>query len=130
MALANIAHWLYSRGLRVVMIDWDLEAPGLENFFYESEEQLRSIRSQLGVIDLLEGYKRQFQHLPLPPPEERDRQNTLPVLQEHLTSVKHSLHAVHPPTSEVRGGALWLLSAGWRSGDRFAEYARSVQRFD
>ena len=28
MALANVARWFYLQGLRVVMIDWDLEAPG------------------------------------------------------------------------------------------------------
>ena len=27
MALANVARWFYLQGLRVVMIDWDLEAP-------------------------------------------------------------------------------------------------------
>ncbi|HYE71696.1 MAG TPA: P-loop NTPase, partial [Blastocatellia bacterium] len=31
MALANVAEWLYRQGLRVVIIDWDLEAPGLES---------------------------------------------------------------------------------------------------
>ena len=39
MALANVAEWLYQRGLRVIMIDWDLEAPGLENFFYSSPDE-------------------------------------------------------------------------------------------
>ena len=33
MALANIAVVLMRRGLRVLMVDWDLEAPGLENYF-------------------------------------------------------------------------------------------------
>src|SRR5262245_38177232 len=33
MALANVAVLLARRGLRVLMIDWDLEAPGLENYF-------------------------------------------------------------------------------------------------
>lgn len=33
MAIANVAELLYSRGLRVLMADFDLEAPGLEQFF-------------------------------------------------------------------------------------------------
>jgi MinD-like ATPase involved in chromosome partitioning or flagellar assembly len=33
MALANIAVLLAQRGKRVLMIDWDLEAPGLERYF-------------------------------------------------------------------------------------------------
>lgn len=35
MALANIATLLSKWGKKVLMIDWDLEAPGLENFFKE-----------------------------------------------------------------------------------------------
>jgi MinD-like ATPase involved in chromosome partitioning or flagellar assembly len=33
MALANIAVLLARRGLNVLSVDWDLEAPGLENYF-------------------------------------------------------------------------------------------------
>ena len=33
MALANIAVLLAQRGLRVMAVDWDLEAPGLERYF-------------------------------------------------------------------------------------------------
>ena len=33
MALANVADILARRGLRVLVIDFDLEAPGLERYF-------------------------------------------------------------------------------------------------
>src|SRR5215831_12610747 len=33
MALANIAVLLARRGLRVLVVDWDFEAPGLERYF-------------------------------------------------------------------------------------------------
>jgi Mrp family chromosome partitioning ATPase len=33
MALANIALLLARRNLRVLTVDWDLEAPGLERYF-------------------------------------------------------------------------------------------------
>jgi MinD-like ATPase involved in chromosome partitioning or flagellar assembly len=32
MALANIAELFYRRGLKVLMVDFDLEAPGLERY--------------------------------------------------------------------------------------------------
>src|SRR5690349_15015464 len=33
MALANVAVLLARRGLKVLVVDWDLEAPGLERYF-------------------------------------------------------------------------------------------------
>ena len=33
MALANIAVLLARRGLKVLMVDWDFEAPGLDRYF-------------------------------------------------------------------------------------------------
>src|SRR5208337_1555092 len=61
MALANVAECLYRRGARVLMVDWDLEAPGLEYFFYSSDDgQIDKIRSHLGVIDMLLDYQRQY----------------------------------------------------------------------
>ena len=53
MALANIAALIAKWGKQVLIIDWDLEAPGLENFYrkYLSVEQV-SLKE--GVIDLLD----------------------------------------------------------------------------
>src|ERR1700730_11425311 len=39
MALANIAVLLAGRGLRVLMVDWDLEAPGIENYLSDFKVQ-------------------------------------------------------------------------------------------
>ncbi|MCB9314590.1 MAG: ParA family protein [Lewinellaceae bacterium] len=52
MALANVATLLSKWGKKVLMIDWDLEAPGLENFF---KEPLKTTNwsKQRGVLDLL-----------------------------------------------------------------------------
>jgi cellulose biosynthesis protein BcsQ len=71
LALANVAEWYYRQGLRVVMIDWDLEAPGLESFFFDVKDEtgkksIEAIQSQLGLIDLLTNYQRLFPTLPLP----------------------------------------------------------------
>src|SRR5438309_3905571 len=50
MALANIAVLLARRGLRVLAVDWDLEAPGLHHFFalYGVDPS-----KSLGLLDLL-----------------------------------------------------------------------------
>ena len=43
MALANVAEWFRLQGLKVVMVDWDLEAPGLESFFSADTAERESI---------------------------------------------------------------------------------------
>lgn len=54
MALVNAGVLLARWGYRVLLVDWDLEAPGLEGFFRDqiSPDQLAARR---GVLDLLEG---------------------------------------------------------------------------
>lgn len=52
MALANIATMLSHWGYRVLMVDWDLEAPGLENYFKEYIS-VEEIAKRKGLIDLL-----------------------------------------------------------------------------
>ena len=59
MALANIAELFYQVGLKVLMVDWDLEAPGLERFFFPPDE-LDEVLAQEGIIDMLLGYKQQM----------------------------------------------------------------------
>jgi WD40 repeat protein/cellulose biosynthesis protein BcsQ len=128
MALANVAEWFYRKGLRVVVIDWDLEAPGLESFFYSSENDLERIRSQLGLVDVLTSYKRHFTQLP-PPSEPGDM---VELLQEYLPPIHHALYPIRGGYEALRTAdpALFLLPSGWRAGDRFAAYAQAVQRFD
>jgi tetratricopeptide (TPR) repeat protein len=55
MALANVAVLLTQYGYKTLVVDWDLEAPGLEFFFknYFSEVDLPKIAQQEGVVDLL-----------------------------------------------------------------------------
>ncbi len=123
MALANVAELFYRRGLRVVMIDWDLEAPGLENYFYSSPDELEHVRCQLGLIDLLQAYKRQYPRLPLPLGEQNP-EVFRSILQEYFWPLARWLYPVHAPKHEDDGNsaALWLLPSGWRSEDRFSIY--------
>jgi cellulose biosynthesis protein BcsQ len=60
MALANVAQWYYLQGKRVVIVDWDLEAPGLEGYFLSDDEKLKEFKSRPGVIDMLEEYKLRY----------------------------------------------------------------------
>ena len=46
MALANIAILLSQMNLRVLAVDWDLEAPGLEKYF---DEHLPKNRVKVGL---------------------------------------------------------------------------------
>ena len=52
MAVANVAWILASNGNRVLIIDWDLEAPGLHKYFHPflRDKKLSNTR---GVIDFV-----------------------------------------------------------------------------
>ncbi|GIH06042.1 hypothetical protein Rhe02_41090 [Rhizocola hellebori] len=56
MALANVAWILAANGKRVLVSDWDLEAPGLHRFFRPFID-LRLLDSAGGVIDLVRKYE-------------------------------------------------------------------------
>ncbi len=49
MAIANIGALLVRRGLRVLCVDFDLEAPGLDRYF----EERTTRKSSVGLLDLL-----------------------------------------------------------------------------
>lgn len=51
MALANVAAELASRGKRVLMVDFDLEAPGLDTFPFRAPKE-----SQRGLVDFIQTY--------------------------------------------------------------------------
>jgi MinD-like ATPase involved in chromosome partitioning or flagellar assembly len=54
MALANVAALLCRAGHAVLVVDWDLEAPGLHKFFEQSSPLLKSeINIRPGVLDAI-----------------------------------------------------------------------------
>lgn len=134
MALANVGRWFQSRGLDVVLVDWDLEAPGLESYFVSDAAQRTSLQGRLGLLDLISTYKDLFPSLPhpaastaltLPDPFAEVLDDTLPPLAPLLATL--------PPSASEEGrsaGRLRLLTAGCRSAAAFADYAEAVQRFD
>ncbi|MFL6256558.1 MAG: KGGVGR-motif variant AAA ATPase [Pyrinomonadaceae bacterium] len=53
MALANVAALLSKWGQRVLAIDWDIEAPGLEKYFQNDPSKLAASREERpGVVDI------------------------------------------------------------------------------
>ncbi len=118
MAMANIAELLYAQGLKVLMIDWDLEAPGLERYF---PIELESALKQPGVMDMVSDYKRA---LAAPPVGERkdDPELNLPDIDSYLLDVY--------PDEQRSIGKLWLMPAGRRVGDDFDRYGKLVRMFD
>jgi hypothetical protein len=116
MALANIAELLYTEGFSVLMIDWDLEAPGLDTYFPNISQE---VRSHLGLIDLLQDYK-SYVSSNLPPSGEDPW--PFPELSRYW-------NYVYSPREEGRG-VLRLMSAGKRDGEAFGDYASRVKSFD
>lgn len=53
MALANVATLLAKWGHSVLVVDWDLEAPGLERYFSDRVNAQRVRASYTGVVDLI-----------------------------------------------------------------------------
>jgi tetratricopeptide (TPR) repeat protein len=136
MALANVALWMRLQGLRVAMVDWDLEAPGLESFFL-APGQLLEMRSQVGVIDTLVSYTKVFprfrEHLAGAGRQEQDPTAALNAKVAVLADLLPPLSALNPiPVSgtAAQNGDLLLMTAGLRIEGNFAAYAHAVQAFD
>lgn len=55
MALANTAWILASNGLKVLVVDWDLDSPGLHKFFHPFLDSAK-VTATAGIIDLITDY--------------------------------------------------------------------------
>jgi tetratricopeptide (TPR) repeat protein len=55
MALANVAWILASQGLKVLVVDWDLDSPGLHRYFHPFLDP-RKIVATPGVVELISDY--------------------------------------------------------------------------
>lgn len=132
MALANIAELLYLRGLKVLMVDFDLEAPGLERYFNVPNAMTKpqEVLSKRGVIDMLLSYL-ELRSLPC-------FDTVREVVPETLLQKDEFPHRVEPlkeflvPIYEKNalGGELSLIPAGRRDGDEFTAYAQRIRSFD
>jgi hypothetical protein len=136
MALANVGELLADLGYRVVVCDWDLEAPGLERYFVKDfvkadlyQEEMTALAARPGIMDLLAGYKETLKRPLGDPPAEPATEATHAWVGKLLLRRPFS-HA--EPVQRERSGPGWLrlLTAGRRDGDFFQRYAETVRRFD
>jgi CO dehydrogenase nickel-insertion accessory protein CooC1 len=115
MALANVGDILARAGLRVLMIDFDLEAPGLEQYFQVDH---KAVRSKLGLFDLILRYK---SAMSVAASDEQD--------QEFRRLQQLFITEIYPRRSS--GGQLDLMTAGQRGDDeQLAQYALNLRQFD
>ena len=114
MALANVAQVFYRAGLKVLIVDWDLEAPGLERFF---KVNFDNVHVKPGLLDMILAYKHMMS-------EVYDKKD-----EYKLESLDKYLIDIYPNTNTSSEGKLLLLSAGNRSVDNFNNYANQVTNF-
>ena len=115
MALANTAVLLANRGNRVLVIDWDLEAPGLERYF----EPYMDRSGDKGLIDFLIKAGK----LPAMPEDEEDEKRLKKCFSE-LLSDDYLIPVSKMPTSS---GQIQLLKAGDTNA---ADYSEKILSFD
>jgi hypothetical protein len=99
MAIANIAWILAAAGKKVLVVDWDLEAPGLYRFL-EPFLDVGSVMRKSGVIDMLREYEDRIVR-DTGYAEERVRR--LAAVDRHTTTVEWTFRG---------DGQLSILSAG------------------
>jgi MinD-like ATPase involved in chromosome partitioning or flagellar assembly len=115
MALANVAWILASNRKKVLVVDWDLEAPGLHRYFHPYLTD-RDLVQSTGVIDFVMRYAREAIK---PPKKEPDPLWYVPYanLLRHATSLTY-------PFPE--GGTLDFVPSGRQGSD----YAARVNSFN
>lgn len=116
MALANIAWILAANGQRVLVVDWDLEAPGLHRFFHPFLDPA-TIGVTTGVIDMITEYSWAALDSHRNDPGRRDW---------HLSYARILPHAVSLNWDFPHGGTLDFVSAGQQG----REYSATVSNFD
>ncbi len=94
MALANIAWLLASNGRRVLVVDWDLEAPGLQRYFHPflHDPELRSTR---GVMDMIWDFTATVMSPPVPGDEDWFERATA------ITPYAESLDTIFPDDGTI-----------------------------
>lgn len=107
MALANVAMLLAKKNHKVLMIDWDLEAPSLHYFFGKREPF-----NQPGLIDLFENIKARFE-------------TNQELMLEKNSSLLFEAIGIDKYIYEIEENRLFLITAGTLNSD----YAHQVTSF-
>jgi len=139
MALVNVAEILADRGYRVVVCDWDLEAPGLERYFTAREDPnapwqstLERLTATPGLMDLISEYR---DSLSLPVSDEMTGDDyatvgDINVRRPASVTVPVSDRNEESPGRLRRTGSVRLLTVGRRDGAYQQSYAELVRSFD
>jgi MinD-like ATPase involved in chromosome partitioning or flagellar assembly len=117
MALANVAWILAANGKRVLVIDWDFEAPGLHRYFLPFLQDPDLLETQ-GLLDLLWDYVETALTRP------NSRPVGMTVLTDLADAQRHAVPLEFP--FESSEGCVHFLASGQQSPD----YAARVQDFD
>jgi MinD-like ATPase involved in chromosome partitioning or flagellar assembly/tetratricopeptide (TPR) repeat protein len=104
MALANVAWILAANGRSVLVVDWDLESPGLHRFFRPFLDD-RVLADTKGVVDLV----REFEWATTPQPPQR--------AGWHEQYARVQRHAISLRWEFPYGGTLDFLPAGKQNKD-------------
>jgi cellulose biosynthesis protein BcsQ len=126
MALANIAVLLARRGLRVLAVDWDLEAPGLERYFDYFELSIK----RGGLLPfLVEQHAQLGADGEASPDHYRHHLWTIDVGGAHRLSLLGSGRAAHADYARVLENFAWTAFFE-RGGGDFLEQLRDRWRAD
>lgn len=109
MALANTACYLANtHNLHLILVDWDLEAPGLHYYFGYSDHDLKDTP---GLIDYIEDYKNAV--------KSREKSKK-PMLSNYLTPLPDAIR------KRIKNGSVRIMTCGKTNSD----YALRTQSFD
>lgn len=116
MTLANTAFWLYEKfGRKILLIDWDLEAPGLYAYLGLGEEN-----GKKGVLDLFYDYQEKYDEA-VSEGKSLSEENSIPVFDEqYIQSIRRN----------KKGGKIDIIGAGKGYISNKGEYRKRLGKFN
>lgn len=121
MAAANVGWILASQGFRVLMIDWDLEAPGLSNYFHPFMHQ-PALEDHPGLIDFVIECATDASDR-----EQRTSNKEAPPISKHVSILRYIQPVEFTSTKNPNTfGPLHIITAGRRG----STYGTRVNTFD
>ena len=122
MALANVAWVLASSGARVLVVDWDLEAPGLHRYFRPFLNDKELIREEsAGLIDFMTDFV-QTMATPLQPSESRKED----WYEKHADISKWTKRLLWPSGEDAKTGMDSSRNGKTRRGERPMDLSRNA----
>ncbi len=108
---ANLAsYFCYQKDMKILLIDWDLEAPGLHYYFKKDNIQNK------GLIDLFIEFKNKFKHSPV-------------IEEANLPKIEDEYIVNLVSTSTLTKGCIDLVTAGYYD-KTLKEYNRKINSFN